>query len=518
VAVFSGGRLSHTHVKRNAPNVPDPAGAGGGPAHSLHTANAREVERARTAHDALSAMLAPPQVGPLVEALVAKYVALSGDELEEWQADPEGYIRSLELEAAPDADTPRPVGVGLLLCMLERGGEGPGRALIDLAASLQQQGDGAPAEVLLMREACYRCERDGGTGHRRRCCPWLACTERQRQLGAQPPNSTLCTRQGHWRGLPPCVFDHFFPQLVQRRNRAPAAGSAGCVQDARGREHHNGRAAGAARGSGRGACVALQPRGNRQAPVRALTHHLLTRQHPLLQPLARQARALWLVGACCSELPQQQWVEAYGLCVAHMGAADLVVSCLWAVGLHSRGLGRLLVPRWNGGQEPNQTVPSAIRVTQVALQAVQAVMMMTAALLDDQAVLDQANAAQLQAAKQAARGGAGAIDAALSAAEALDQGGWDRRPVCEDATCACGGRLSQGGDAMGLVQALGCADPLTTAAARLRIAEAVVAARERLAWRSEALQALLSELLSSCFGLLGRLSEVGQARQGTACI
>jgi hypothetical protein len=33
---------------------------------------------------------------------------------------------------------------------------------------------------------------------------------------------------------------------------------------------------------------------------------------------------------------------------------------------------------------------------QVALQAVQAVMMMTAALLDDQAVLDQANAAQLQ--------------------------------------------------------------------------------------------------------------------------
>ena len=64
--------------------------------------------------------------------------------------------RSLELESAPDADTPRPVGVGLLLCMLERGGEGPARALINLAARLQAQGDGAPAEVLLMREACYR--------------------------------------------------------------------------------------------------------------------------------------------------------------------------------------------------------------------------------------------------------------------------------------------------------------------------------------------------------------------------
>ena len=50
-------------------------------------------------------------------------------------------------------------------------------------------------------------------------------------------------------------------------------------------------------------------------------------------------------------------------------------------------------------------------------------MMMTASILDDQAVLEQANAAQLQASKAAARGGAGAIDAALSAAEALDNGG-----------------------------------------------------------------------------------------------
>jgi len=95
---------------------------------------------------------------------------------------------------------------------------------------------------------------------------------------------------------------------------------------------------------------------------------------------------------------------------------------------------------------------------QVALQSVQAVVMMTAALLDDQAILDNANAAQLQASKQAARGGASAIDAALHAADAFDQ-------------------------------------------------EAVAAARQRLSWRGEALQSLLSELLSSCFALLGRLSE-----------
>lgn len=283
-----------------------------------------DVERARTAHDALSAMLAPPQVAPLVEALVAKYVALSPDELEEWQSDPEGYIRSLELEAAPDADTPRPVGVGLLLCMLERGGEGPGRALIDLAARLQSQGDGAPADVLLMREACYRA------------------------IGEGFPHVSAFISFASWYSA------EIAPQL---RDRLPAFQATG------------------------GANIIMA---------------------------VLQARALWLVGACCSELPQQPWVEAYGLCVAHMAATDLVV----------------------------------------ALQAVQAVMMMTAALLDDQAVLDQANAAQLQASKQAARGGAGAIDAALNAAEALDQ-------------------------------------------------EAVVAARERLQWRGEALQALLAQLLTS---------------------
>jgi hypothetical protein len=34
-----------------------------------------------------------PQAGPLVEALASKYVALTDEELQEWQDDPEGYIR-----------------------------------------------------------------------------------------------------------------------------------------------------------------------------------------------------------------------------------------------------------------------------------------------------------------------------------------------------------------------------------------------------------------------------------------
>jgi len=45
--------------------------------------------------------------------------------------------RSIEVESGPDADTPRPVGVGLLLCMLERGGDQVAQALLELTGQLQ---------------------------------------------------------------------------------------------------------------------------------------------------------------------------------------------------------------------------------------------------------------------------------------------------------------------------------------------------------------------------------------------
>ena len=54
-----------------------------------------------------------------------------------WQADPEGYVLSTDVESSPDADTPRPCGLALLLCMLERGPDTVARALIALAAQLQ---------------------------------------------------------------------------------------------------------------------------------------------------------------------------------------------------------------------------------------------------------------------------------------------------------------------------------------------------------------------------------------------
>ena len=41
---------------------------------------------------------------------------------------------------------------------------------------------------------------------------------------------------------------------------------------------------------------------------------------------ALRARALWLIGACGSDLPQPQWEEALQLVAQHMQASDLVVS------------------------------------------------------------------------------------------------------------------------------------------------------------------------------------------------
>eukprot|EP00798_Chlamydomonas_sp_ICE-L_P011430 gene11430-17116_t len=135
----------------------------GGQCHLLAEVLANR-SKAHMAYKALNRMLAPPSEGGqchlLVEALISKYVALTPEELEEWHSDPESYARSMDVESGPDADTPRPIGVGLLLCMLERGGQPVVQALIGLAGSLQQV-QPPTAEAVLMREACYRCIGEG---------------------------------------------------------------------------------------------------------------------------------------------------------------------------------------------------------------------------------------------------------------------------------------------------------------------------------------------------------------------
>ena len=191
--------------------------------------------------------------------------------------------RSTELEAAPDADTPRPVGVGLLLCMLERGGEGPGKALIDLAARLQvggqyslgslitlcrmsafthrrvlptcdnsttrlpandtppgpypnpqSHGDGASPDTLLMREACYRRGRALAKSQRTEPCGAGLSTLADRSLPAHdvladlPSRTSPPSRAGPSARASPTSRRSFrFPAGTARRS--PRSCATGCL-------------------------------------------------------------------------------------------------------------------------------------------------------------------------------------------------------------------------------------------------------------------------------------------------
>ncbi|KAK9865409.1 hypothetical protein WJX84_004910 [Apatococcus fuscideae] len=169
----------------------------------------------------------------LLGAIITKYVALSPEELEEWRIDPEGYVRGIDVELSPDADSPRPCGLALLLCMLERGDRQVAQALLAMAHQLQAQP--VSAERDLAQEACYRAIGEG----------FMHVAE-------------------HFS------FSNWYQQELRFLLQAPAS---------------------------------------RDVSSNAL-----------------RARALWLIGACGSDLPQPQWEEALQLVAQHMQASDLVVS------------------------------------------------------------------------------------------------------------------------------------------------------------------------------------------------
>lgn len=82
------------------------------------------------------------------------------------QEDPEGFVRSGDVEASPDADTPRACGVALLLCLLERGGNVVAHTLMSLASRLQVNA-ATPLQVHLARAVlqaqlgCMYCRLSG---------------------------------------------------------------------------------------------------------------------------------------------------------------------------------------------------------------------------------------------------------------------------------------------------------------------------------------------------------------------
>lgn len=53
------------------------------------------------------------------------------------QNDPEDYVRSSDVEASPDADTPKPCGIKLILSMLDRGGTPVASCLLAITSEIQ---------------------------------------------------------------------------------------------------------------------------------------------------------------------------------------------------------------------------------------------------------------------------------------------------------------------------------------------------------------------------------------------
>ncbi len=90
----------------------------------------------------------------LIYAIVTKYLILTPEELAEWTGDPESFARQVDLETSAEAQTPRPCGVALLECALERNEESVGVALVELAAKFQA--GPLTRESVLPREAVYR--------------------------------------------------------------------------------------------------------------------------------------------------------------------------------------------------------------------------------------------------------------------------------------------------------------------------------------------------------------------------
>ena len=91
----------------------------------------------------------------LVEAVASRYILMTPEERLEWEADPEGFAREVDLETSPDADTPRPCGIGLIECMLEHSPDHVRRSIMSLAERVALNPP-TTDDAVMGREAVYR--------------------------------------------------------------------------------------------------------------------------------------------------------------------------------------------------------------------------------------------------------------------------------------------------------------------------------------------------------------------------
>ena len=148
-------RRSHLEVSRS--RLPDPMLAFSRGIGASAADAARDDPAMQNAVQSLEDLLSVENGScmELVENVASKYIMLTPDEKLEWEGDPEGFAREVDLETSPDADTPRPCGIGLLECMLEYSPDNVKQTIMSLAQVVAQN-SATSDDVITAREAVYR--------------------------------------------------------------------------------------------------------------------------------------------------------------------------------------------------------------------------------------------------------------------------------------------------------------------------------------------------------------------------
>jgi len=118
-----------------------------------------KTQMAAEADATVTAFFSEDRCAAIVHAIVNKYLPLTPAELEEWEDSPEqaamndtvGLLESVEVG---DAQSPRPCGHALFLCMAVKQPRVVSSAVLAYAQELQQRTP-ATTETWVLRDACY---------------------------------------------------------------------------------------------------------------------------------------------------------------------------------------------------------------------------------------------------------------------------------------------------------------------------------------------------------------------------
>ena len=112
-----------------------------------------QMEALQKANRSIGEFFESPTLSQLVEALITKFLLLTDEELEEWEADPEGYFLASNLDLDIESEVRRCCAEALLLFLMERNVETTSRVVLTLASQAVQNTQDYTS--LRLAEACF---------------------------------------------------------------------------------------------------------------------------------------------------------------------------------------------------------------------------------------------------------------------------------------------------------------------------------------------------------------------------